>query len=497
MAFFICITTAKSIHLGMHNKLLQAAYTPEDFREKGHQLIDELANHLEKQLYDEKAKTLDWHFPEDEYAFWKQFLVAGDKNELFSQLLQRITNVHNPKCIGHQVTPTIPITALTAMMSGMLNNGMAVYEMGMAPTAIERIVTDILCKKLGYTTNSGGFLTSGGTLANLTALLAARKAKASSDVWVNGHKKALGVMVCEEAHYCIARAAKIMGLGEKGVIKIPSTEAFKMNTASLEAHLNAATANNIEVFAIIGSAPSTATGIYDDLETIAAFSKKHNLWFHVDGAHGGAAIFSQKYKHTVAGIQDADSVVIDGHKMMMMPAITTALLFKDREHSHTTFSQKADYLLTQSEDEDWYNLAKRTFECTKIMMSIHWYTLFKTYGEEIFDQYVTQLYDMGAIFGDIITNEPNFELAVKPVSNIVCFRYINDNLDTTTLNKINRGIRQQLLEDGTFYIVQTTLKDKHYMRCTVMNPFTTVNHFKQLLAVINEIISAKNLIPLG
>ena len=104
----------------------------------------------------------------------------------------------------------------------------------------------------------------------------------------------------------------------------------------------------------------------------------------MDGAHGGAAIFAPKYRHTVAGIERADSVVIDGHKMMMMPSITTALLYKDGTHSHTTFSQKADYLLVQSKEEDWYNLAKRTFECTKNMMSVQWYTLLKTYGPENF-----------------------------------------------------------------------------------------------------------------
>ncbi len=151
--------------------------------------------------------------------------------------------------------------------------------------------------------------------------------------------------------------------------------------------------------------------------------KENKLWFHVDGAHGGAGIFSEKYKYTVKGIEKADSVVIDGHKMMMMPTITTALLYKNGKHTNATFSQKADYLLTDSEHEDWYNSGKKTFECTKTMMSIHWYTLLKIYGEQVFDAYVTQLYDMGAHFATIIDNDSNFELAVKPMSNIVCFKF--------------------------------------------------------------------------
>jgi len=471
--------------------LLHKAYYSEDFRTRGHQLIDQLADHLESQINEENSHTLDWHIPADEHVFWNEFLTNGDENEIFAQILKRITSVHNPKYIGHQVTPTAPITALTAMISGLLNNGMAVYEMGMAPTAMERIVTDLLCKKVGYNTESRGFLTSGGTLANLTALLSARKAKVENDIWNEGYDKTLGIIVSEEAHYCVDRAAKIMGLGEKGIIKIPATEDFKMDTSLLEVEFKKASANGIQVFAIVGSAPSTATGIYDNLEAIAAFAKKYDLWFHVDGAHGGAVIFSTKYKHTVGGIEHADSVVIDGHKMMMMPTITTARLFKNGNHSHATFSQKADYLLLQSDDEDWYNLAKRTFECTKTMMSIHWYTMLKVYGEEIFDAYVTNQYDLAHHFAKMIKNDSKLELAVAPMANIVCFRYVDDTFDLETSNKMNAGIRQQLLEDGEFYIVQTKLRGIQYMRTTIMNPFTTVRHFESLMAKINNI--AENL----
>ena len=415
----------------MNEELLKAAYSSEDFRKRGHRLIDELADHLDKSVKGKSAKVIDWNIPENEREFWQNFLKDGKETDLFPEILKHSIHVHHPRYLGHQVSPTAPITALSGMISSLLNNGMAVYEMGMASSAIERIVTDLLCQKIDYDSNSNGFLTSGGTLANLTALLSARKATLpDDDIWHTGQSRALGIMVSEEAHYCVDRAAKIMGLGEKGIIKIPVTENFAMNTSLLEEHFQMAAKNRIKVFAIVGSAPSTATGIYDDLEALAHFSEKHNLWFHVDGAHGGAAIFSPKYEHTLKGIERADSVVIDGHKMMMMPTITTALLFKDGNNSHATFSQKADYLLERSDGEDWYNLAKRTFECTKNMMSIHWYTMLKTYGEGVFDEYVTTLYDLGHQFEEIIKNDPKFELAVKPMSNIVCFRYVDARIRT-------------------------------------------------------------------
>ena len=471
----------------MQNTLLDAVYSPENFRKLGHQLVDQLADHLENQISKENTNTLAWHIPEDERIFWKDFLEDGDEIELFAQIIKRTTAVHNPKCIGHQVTPTAPITSLTAMISGLLNNGMAIYEMGMAPSAMEIVVTDWLCQKIGWNTDSRGILTSGGTLANLTALLSARKAILKHDVWTEGHFNHLGVMVSEEAHYCVDRAAKIMGMGEKGIIKIPATDSFEMDTSLLEEKYKEATKKGIKIFAIVGSAPSTATGIYDDLITIGSFAKKYKLWFHVDGAHGGAAIFSPKYRFTVKGIDQADSVVIDGHKMMMLPTITTALLFKDGNHSHATFSQKADYLLVQSKDEDWYNLAKRTFECTKTMMSIHWYTMLKTYGEGIFDEYLTRQYDLAQDFAKMLKESPNFELATWPQSNILCFRLIATGKTGEQLNEINTQIRKKLLEDGKFYIVQTTLNSKLYLRTTLMNPFTNETHLNTLLDKMRQI----------
>ncbi len=478
----------KRINLCMQNKLLEKVYSPEDFKKNGHELIDLLSNHI-NQVFDKNlGKVIDWKEPDESLSYWKDFLENGKSETLFEEVLKRSTHLHHPKYIAHQVGPAAPITVLTSMISAILNNGTAVYEMGMVTNPMERIITELLCEKIGYGSKSSGFLTSGGTLANLTAMLSARKAKVSKDVWKDGHTKPLGIMVSEEAHYCIERAAKIMGLGEQGLIKIPVKSNFSMDVSLLESYYQEATQNGIEVFAIVGSAPSTATGVLDDLDTIGTFAQKHKLWYHVDAAHGGAALFSTKYKGTLKGIAKSDSVVIDGHKMMMMPGITTALVYSDSRTSDVTFSQKADYLLEDSIDSDWYNSGKRTFECTKNMMALHWFVLLKTYGESIFDEYVTQLYDLGNQFGKMINDEPNFELAVSPVTNIVCFRYIDDNLELAQLNKINADIRQELLEDGEFYIVQTKLRGKHYMRVTIMNPFTSEKHLVQLLDKIKIVI---------
>lgn len=472
----------------MKQTRLERLYDRERFQEQAQSLLELLGKHLDQTQSGTQEKVLNWNNPENELQFWKDFAKQADKGftgssltDFFSNTLAHTIHTHHPRYVGHQVTSPAPPTSLTAMLGALLNNGMAVYEMGMAPTALERIVTDRLCEKIGYDQNSRGLLTSGGTLANLTALLMARQSRVSYDVWQEGLQNRLGILVSEEAHYCVDRAAKIMGLGEAGILSVPVTKDYAMDTEALKEVYQKARAEGIEVFALVGSAPSTATGVYDPLEEQAAFAKENGLWFHVDAAHGGAAIFSEDYKHLMKGAEQADSVVIDGHKMMLMPTLTTALLYKNGQDGHQTFSQKASYLLEDTTEEDWYNGAKRTFECTKTMTSLHWYLLMELYGIEVFDEYVTRQYDLGRSFAAQIQADPDFELGLQPQSNIVCFRYVKEGETVEELNRLNAQIRQKALETGRFYLVQTRLKEKQFLRCTLMNPFTTPEHLQELL----------------
>ena len=470
----------------MSTELLHKAYDSRLFSEQGNDLIQQISHHLEHNTTGQNKTMNTWVEPQEEYAFWKTYTQGNhDTSSFFQTVLKRSIHVHHPHYIGHQVAPTVPVSALATLLSAQLNNGMAVYEMGQASSAIERVVIEFFTETIGWT-NGDGFLTSGGTLANLTALLAARKAKASSDIWNDGHDRKLAIMVSEEAHYCVDRSARIMGLGEAGIIKVPVGEDYKIRTDLLQQYYDQATQNGFEVIAMIGSAPSTSTGIYDDLEGVSAFAKANNLWFHIDGAHGGAAIFSQKYKHLLKGITEADSIIIDGHKMMGTSSITTAVLFKNTADSYATFSQKAQYLWEQNDDPDWYNLAKRTFECTKSMMSLRFYAILNAYGVSFFDDFVTTLYDSAHKFSEELKQSPDFEIALEAQSNIVCFRY-TEGIPEEHIQEVNKAIRKALLEDGEFYIVSTVLKGEMWLRTTFMNPFTTKIHTKKLIEKIRTI----------
>ncbi len=462
---------------------LESVYDPSNFRNIGHEIIDLLADHIEKVQTDSEEPVLIYREPKDELLFWKQdFSSDSEILDVFDNILKHSISMHHPKYMGHQVAVPALISGLAGLLSDVLNNGTGVYEVGMASNAIERIVTDLVAKRIGYNSEASGFLTSGGTLANLTALLAARKAKAPTAVWEEGHQEKLAVLVSEEAHYCIDRAARILGFGNDGIIKVPVDSEFKINIEVLEEYYTTAKEKGFHVIALIGCSCSTATGSYDNLNHLANFAEKYDLWFHVDGAHGGGVIFSKRNKHLVNGIERADSVVIDFHKMLMTPALNTGLIFKKTEDAYQTFAQKAHYLWDSQDTREWYNSGKRTFECTKFMMSIKVYAILKTHGEEIFEKHIDTLYNLASIFSKVIDDNPNFELALRPEANIVNFRYTK--VKNKNVNSFNADIRKNLIISGKFYIVQTTIKKELYLRTAIMNPLTKE---EDLISLLNEI----------
>jgi len=465
---------------------LKKVYDANSFRETGYKMVDMIANHLSQLENGSLKKVLNYQQPAEELEFWRDhFTSENNIVDTFQAIFDHSIKVHHPNYIGHQVAAPAPIASLAGMLSDLLNNGTGVYEMGMSSNAIEKVIIEFVNQQIGFPETSGGFMTSGGTLANLTALLAARKAVLPKDIWETGHDQPLAIMVSEASHYCVDRAARIMGLGTKGIIKIPVDDQFKIRTDLLPDYLEKAKANGLKVFAIVGCACSTATGSYDELNELADFSEVNNLWFHVDGAHGGGVTFSEKYRHLANGMERADSIVIDFHKMLLTPALTTALLFKNELDSYKTFSQQAAYLWNAEQAQEWYHSGKRTFECTKLMMSVKVYAILKAHGREVFAENYNHLYDLARSFASMIDRQHGFELLLTPEANIVNFRYVPDTKQD--LNLLNETIQQRLVEAGNFYIVSVVLSGKRYLRCSVMNPFTDKKVFTGLLKEIKQI----------
>lgn len=464
----------------MSSDILNKAFNADDFEETGLNIVKYLTNIYKTA---DQRKVIPYKTPEEQYEYWKNsFFEKSEPLDFFKDVIEKSILYHHSHYMGHQTAvPALP-GVLASLVVDFLSNGMGVYEVGMVGNTLERIVCEHLCQKLDMGTNAGGFVTSGGTLGTLTAILTAKSHYLyhvrKSEVDINK----LCIITSDQSHYCIERAAITMGICKDKVIKVPVDNNFKMKPKTLEAYYDKTILEGNEVFCVVASAPSTSTGTYDDLENIGKFCQSKGVWFHADGAHGAPAIFSNKYEHLLKGSEYADSIVLDFHKMMLTPSISTAVLLKDRTLAFDTFKQEAEYLW-EKQNFEWQHGGKSTYECTKSMSVLKVYTLFKQFGDKIFEDFVDYQYDLTKVFAEQIDNNPKFEKAHLPDSNILCFRYT----DCDDSNHTNALMRQKLINDGTFYIVQTTLKGEIYLRVTLLNPRTTITHIQNLLNTLEQI----------
>ena len=468
---------------------LPDAFAPEAFRTRGHRLIDELADYLGRATRGEPMAVLPWVEPNASLKAWPADFPldpAPGASDLLARVVAGSNHLHHPRYVGHQVTAPLPLAALCEMVGTLLNNGTAVYEMGPVSVPMERALIRWMANLVGFGPAADGVFTSGGSIGNLTALLAARQAKAGFDVWTQGNAGGppLAVLASEQSHYCVRRAVQIMGWGQGGVVPVPVDDRFRLRVDALDDALRAARQAGRRVIAVVASAGSTATGAFDPLGEIADFCARHDLWLHVDGAHGASAVLSDRYRHLLTGIERADSVVWDAHKMMLMPALITTVLFRDGRRSYESFAQEASYLFAEGQptDQQWFNGGLRTLECTKRMMAVTLYVSLATHGTRLFADYLTATLDLAQRFAARLRAAPDFELAVEPQGNIVCFRHTPPG--ASDLDRLQEQIRRRILADGSFYLVQTRLPAGIFLRTTLINPLTGDDDLAALLEAV-------------
>ncbi|MBV8759460.1 MAG: aminotransferase class V-fold PLP-dependent enzyme [Deltaproteobacteria bacterium] len=450
------------------------AYDAERFRREGHALVDVLADALAR-MHRREGRVLPWREPAEARDAWaaegwgaEARAEGGDGPRALADDMARVvaasTALHSPRYLGHQVAPALPTAALAELVSALCNQGTGVFEMGPAAAPIELAVIQWMCARAGYA-GGGGALTSGGSLGNLTALLAMRQVKAA--VWERGTERQLAVITSSDAHYSVARAVRVMGWGDAGVITVPVDREHRLRAADVEKAIDE------RVIGIVAAGGSTATGAFDPLDEIADLAERRGLWLHVDAAHGGGALLSAQHRSKLSGIARADSIVWDAHKLMMMPALVTAVLFKDEAHAYEAFAQQASYLFAGGAPRDtWWDLGQRTLECTKRMMSIELWAALRQHGEVWFGNVVDRLFELTRVLADKIVSSGDFELALPPEANIVCYRLRGAD---------NRALREACVRDGRFYIVGTQLDGSYWLRSTVMNPLTEPADFDALL----------------
>jgi L-2,4-diaminobutyrate decarboxylase len=484
---------------------IELAYDPALLRVAGHRLIDELAGHLAK-VQASAADVLPWCEPAENVrqaaAALAQALGPGQPREAlaerFSQLVQtmldRGNNLHDPRYIGHQVPAPVPLAGLFDALGSVTNQAMAVYDIGPWATAAERAMVELLGRQIGWRPGEfAGLATHGGSLANLTALLTARNV-ALGDCWQEGaHRNGPPAVVVThaDAHYSVSRAVGILGLGTNQVVRVGLDSRRRMDPQRLSETLGDLRAKGHPIVAVVSCACSTPIGAFDPLDEVAEVCRRHGVWLHVDAAHGAAACLSPRYRHLMAGLDRADSLVWDAHKMLFVPALCAFVFYRNRAHQFEAFRQNAPYLFDPAAPGmAEFDSALKTVECTKRAAAFGLWGVWAMFGPQLFADLVDVTFDMGRAFYEKLAAAADFEPLHEPECNIVVFRHVPEALrhaPEEVLGRFQLELRRRLIESGKFYIVSTKLDGRGALRVTIINPLTTPEHLDLLLATIREL----------
>jgi L-2,4-diaminobutyrate decarboxylase len=394
---------------------------------------------------------------------------------------------YNPMYMGHQTSAPLPVGAWMESLIGALNQSLAVWEMSPTGTVLEHQVVKWLTALVGYDERSGGTMTSGGTEANFTAMLAARN-HAMPDAWENG----VGadppyVVYGEHAHYAVTRAIGQLGMGGRRGIAIPS-RGYKMNLDLLEKTVDSLREEGKRIMAVVATAGSTATGAFDDLEAIGTICNDRDIWLHVDAAHGASALLSSKRPRGLEGLRHSRSLAWDPHKMMLLPLAAGMVLVREERDLDLAFAQQAPYLFHAAKSERKVDQGVRSFQCSRRADVLKLWFVIQRFGSHGLGALYDHLCGTARLLYDAIEQRDDFENLHEPESNILCFRYIGrggaqktSKGDIQRIDALNRELRPRYNKEGTGWITATVLDGRPVLRVTMMNPRTSIEHVRALL----------------
>ncbi|MDO6602537.1 pyridoxal phosphate-dependent decarboxylase family protein [Arenibacter palladensis] len=465
----------------------------EEFRKIGYQLIDDISNFIgsidqkpvtpnegPSQLQDLLGNT---SLPENGRPAAE--LIAKTTDLLFNHSL---LNGH-PKFLGYITSSAAPIGALADLLASSVNPNVGAQILSPIATEIEKQTIKWLCDFIGVPSDYGGILVSGGNMANFTAFLAARTAKAPQNIKEDGIQNTsnkLTVYCSKTTHTWIEKAVVLFGLGTKSVRWIPTDASNKMDTKVLENTIKIDLENGCLPLMVVGTAGDVSTGVVDNLSDISAICKTYNLWFHIDGAYGAPAAIVPKLKHLFTGIKDADSIALDPHKWLYSPLEAGCTLVKNPQHLIDTFSSHPEYYnfskSGQDKAQNFYEYGlqnSRGFRALKVWLAL------QQVGRSGYEKLISEDIEFSEMLYDLADQHPELE-AVSQNLSITTFRYVPlENIDHKEyLNTLNEAILNELQTGGEVFLSNAIVNGQYSLRACIVNFRTSKKDIEEIIEII-------------
>lgn len=462
---------------------------PETMRRAGYRAVDWLVTRVEgiretpigsELSREETEKLLRENLPEDPTTFDKVFEEYSHKVAPHSMQLD------HPRFFAF--VPSAPnfIGILADALAAGTNVFAGTWLESSGPSQVELVVMDWFKQMLGLPQEAAGLLTSGGSVANLTALAAARHAV------LNDQLEGAVVYLSDQTHASVDRALRLLGFGAQQLKRLPSDAACRLDTTALIQTLQEDRRRGLRPFAVIANAGTTNTGAVDPLPEIARIAREHSLWFHVDAAYGGFAALTDRGRELLAGIEHADSVVLDPHKWFYCPFEAGCAIVRRGRLLRETFQIMPDYMRDVEREEREVNFCDYGVQLTRSFRALKVWMAVKTFGARRFREVIDQCLDLAEYAARLFQQSERLAIVTWPELGIFTFRYIpkrmpeNERDREQFLDHLNEELQRRIIAGRKLMLSSTRLKGRFVLRFCVLNHRTRAEDVREALRLIVE-----------
>lgn len=400
---------------------------------------------------------------------------------VMEDVLPRAGRIDHPRFFAFiPSSPTWP-----SVLGDMLATGFNVFQgtwlESAGPSQLELVVIDWFRDWLGLPEKGGGLLTSGGSAANLAALVTARE-------WAGNPPNPV-VYVSDQGHSSLERAARIIGIPLENVRKIPTDETFRMEVDLLRVAVGKDRAAGMHPLCVCANAGATNTGAIDPLDSIAELAREEGLWFHVDGAYGGFAVLVPGEEGAFRGIEEADSITLDPHKWLFQPYETGCLLVRDTGLLENAFRILPEYLQDTALGKEHVNFADRGIQLTRGFRALKVWMSIQILGLRAFREGIQAGITYARKAERFIKLSPDLEMIGPSSLGIVCFRFRPQDADLTLeeLEEVNLGIQDEIVASGLAMMSSTRLRGEFSLRLSILNYRSTWPDVQETLEAVEAI----------
>jgi L-2,4-diaminobutyrate decarboxylase len=408
--------------------------------------------------------------------------------------------VTDPLCAAHLHCPPLLASLAAEAIVSATNQSLDSWDQAPAATHVERRLVDWLTSEYGLGPRADGVFTSGGTQSNLMGLLLARDraaARAGFSIAEDGITEAarrFRIVCSSTSHFSVRKSARILGLGDRAVVEVPADSHGRLDPARVVAVLESLEDVSLIPIALVATAGTTDLGAIDPLAPLAALAEEYGMWLHVDAAVGGALALSDREAPRLAGIERADSITVDFHKLWFQAISCGAFLVRDSASLAPALIH-AEYL-NPEDDEGLPNLVDKSLQTTRRFDALKLLVSLRAHGRRFLGEAVEATLDLAAEAARLVEGEPLLELGRPATLNTVLFRYAPDwSLGSEELDRINEAIRRSLLHGGEAVVGRTRLDGRVFLKLTLMNPEATRADVRRLLALVVAAGARQGLVP--